>query len=287
MPDHYRLCAHAADTRAITLNLRTLDFACASNETDSTRAASEMTTSECACVITLGGDGTNRAVAKGCGETPILAISTGTNNVVPRQIEGTIAGLAAGCYARELRSDTTLVRRTKRLEVLRDGQVLDIALVDLAVSTAPFVGSRAITDLSMLDRLWLAEARPGCIGLAAIGAGIHPFEREGDGMLELVLADNNPAQPECAEVLAPIAPGIVRWAHVASWRVVPSSAEVSLAGPCTLAFDGERSTRLDQDERYTVRATWNGPRMLDAARIMEKAAHMGLFRRGMDRLHPD
>ena len=36
------------------------------------------------CIVTLGGDGTNRVVAKGCGSVPILPISTGTNNVFPK-----------------------------------------------------------------------------------------------------------------------------------------------------------------------------------------------------------
>ena len=51
------------------------------------------------CLITLGGDGTNRIVAKASGDVPLMPISTGTNNVFPVMIEGTIAGLAAGLAA--------------------------------------------------------------------------------------------------------------------------------------------------------------------------------------------
>ena len=36
---------------------------------------------------------------KGAGEIPLLPISTGTNNVIPEFIEGTIAGLAAGYFS--------------------------------------------------------------------------------------------------------------------------------------------------------------------------------------------
>lgn len=35
------------------------------------------------CIVTLGGDGTNRAVAKESGAIPLVPISTGTNNVFP------------------------------------------------------------------------------------------------------------------------------------------------------------------------------------------------------------
>ncbi len=39
------------------------------------------------CLIILGGDGTSRAVAKSINETPIISISTGTNNVYPEMLE--------------------------------------------------------------------------------------------------------------------------------------------------------------------------------------------------------
>src|SRR5881275_3226428 len=62
---------------------------------DSTRAAQLLVEMGAGCIITLGGDGTNRAVAKGCGTVPLIPISTGTNNVFPAFLEGTIAGMPA------------------------------------------------------------------------------------------------------------------------------------------------------------------------------------------------
>ena len=76
-----------------------LDLECAGDDTDSTCAASMLRERGVGCIVTLGGDGTNRAVARGCGEVPLVAISTGTNNVFPQLMEGTIAGLAAGVVA--------------------------------------------------------------------------------------------------------------------------------------------------------------------------------------------
>lgn len=40
------------------------------------------------CVVTLGGDGTNRAAAKGSRSVPLVPVSTGTNNVFPVLVEG-------------------------------------------------------------------------------------------------------------------------------------------------------------------------------------------------------
>ena len=77
---------------------------------------------------------------------PIVAISTGTNNVTPQMVEGTTAGLAAAVVARGLVDTQTVCSTRKRLDVYMDGAVQDIALIDLAVSNERFVGARAIWD---------------------------------------------------------------------------------------------------------------------------------------------
>ena len=48
------------------------------------------------CIITLGGDGTNRAVAKGCGDTPIIPVSSGTNNVFPSMAPDAVTVITLG-----------------------------------------------------------------------------------------------------------------------------------------------------------------------------------------------
>ncbi|MBA5760390.1 NAD(+)/NADH kinase, partial [Escherichia coli] len=54
---------------------------------------------EVALIVVLGGDGTHRAVAAHCGTTPLVALSTGTNNAFPEHREATVAGVAAGLAA--------------------------------------------------------------------------------------------------------------------------------------------------------------------------------------------
>src|SRR5438309_332173 len=108
---------------------------------DSTRAAQLLVEQGAGCIITLGGDGTNRAVARGCGSVPLIPISTGTNNVFPTFLEGTIAGMAAGVVAGGLRGEN-IVRRAPRLDVRVNGTAVESALVDVVVSSLPFVGSR-------------------------------------------------------------------------------------------------------------------------------------------------
>ena len=66
---------------------------------DTVRAVERMATSEVAAIVVLGGDGTHRLVASACGEIPLMALSTGTNNVFPEICEATIAGIATGLVA--------------------------------------------------------------------------------------------------------------------------------------------------------------------------------------------
>ena len=116
------------------------------------------------CIITLGGDGTNRAVAKTCGDTPLLPISTGTNNVFPFMVEGTLAGMAAGVVATEIAPPDLLTKRSPRLEVVDGGRVIDIALrVD-----AP--GNRRIyPETTLDDRAMLLDGKADTVALFATG----------------------------------------------------------------------------------------------------------------------
>ena len=133
------------------------------------------------CLITLGGDGTNRAVVKGCASLPIVAISTGTNNVFPTMIEGTLAGLAAGLLARGKLDLGRVSITSKTLAVYVDGEDRDMALVDVALSRARFVASRAIGDMNTIYEVFLSRAEPASIGLSSIGARLEPVSLTDDG----------------------------------------------------------------------------------------------------------
>jgi hypothetical protein len=100
---------------------------------DSTRAAQLMHEQGVACLIVIGGDGTNRVVAKGCESMPLIPLSTGTNNAFPRFLESTLAGLAAGYYAARRFSKEEFTSPTKRFNLYRNEHFEDVALIDVAV----------------------------------------------------------------------------------------------------------------------------------------------------------
>ena len=174
MPDAAMLGKGALDGAKFALDVEFVDMPVFNAERDTVRAARAMVAMGVGCLITLGGDGTNRAAAKGCGEVPLVPLSTGTNNVFPVMAEGTLAGLAAGVVARGLVEPQDAATPSKRLEVYIDGELQDIALVDVAVSKERFVGARAIWDMDTVHELYLARAEPASIGLSAIGAQLTP-----------------------------------------------------------------------------------------------------------------
>src|SRR5881227_731672 len=127
--------------QGFTLQAFPLSMPVLATSADSTRAAEMLASMGAGCIITLGGDGTNRAVTRGCGAVPLVPISTGTNNVFPTFLEGTIAGMAAGLVASGIR-DERMIKREPRLEVCINSMAIESALVDVVVSSLPFVGAR-------------------------------------------------------------------------------------------------------------------------------------------------
>ncbi|MEE8171946.1 MAG: NAD(+)/NADH kinase, partial [Alphaproteobacteria bacterium] len=120
-------------------------------------------------IIVLGGDGTHRLVASRAGDIPITALSTGTNNVFPAMREATIAGLAAGLVATGQVPAAHASTRNKALRIDVNGELSDMALIDVCTSTALWVGSRALWRAEGLDQLFLSFAEADAIGLSAIG----------------------------------------------------------------------------------------------------------------------
>ena len=249
-------------------------------ERDSSGAAKAMLQAGVDCIITLGGDGTNRAIATECGDIPLVPISTGTNNVFPTMLEGTIAGMAAGVVATgQADSDRASIRHN-RLEVYVDGEYRDMALVDVAVSTERFVGARAIWDMSTLHQLFLTRASVTSIGLSAIGAQLKQIEPDAPEGLNMRLGVGGET------VLAPVAPGTVTSVDIAEWSTfTPSSAGVEVdLRPATIALDGERAFSLPPSSTVQVRLGLQGPRVVDPHRALSLAAEATDFKSGRDHL---
>lgn len=275
MPDEYELGGRALDGLKLTsLRAAVLDMPTTATDKDSTQAALRFCDMGVGCLVVLGGDGTNRVVAKGCGRIPTVSISTGTNNVYPTMVEGTVAGMAAGLVATDEVDVEEVTFRAKRLDLYIDDQLADVALIDVVTSSDLWVGTRAIWDPSRILEVVLARAEPGNIGISSLGACFQPLGSRDRLGIYLALGTKG------TRVLAPMAPGIVARVAVREQRVLSVGEQVTLDGSAsTVALDGEREIEIYGRRTITVRLTQNGPSVVDIPRCMEVAARSGVFHR--------
>jgi len=243
---------------------------------DTVTAVREMCAAGARAIVCLGGDGTARVAAAACGDTPLLTLSTGTNNAFPRMREATVAGLAAGLLASgQIEPEPPLVRRAPVLEVTAAGRT-EIALVDVAVTAAGHVGSRAVWDPATVTELYCTFAEPDGIGLSSVAGQLCPSPRTDPGGVALRLG---PADDCPTVVRAPIAPGLVADVGVRDWRPFPPGAEHRVAAARgVIAVDGEREIEFRADAAApTVRLRPDGPWCIDVPAVLAAAAGRGLF----------
>lgn len=238
---------------------------------DTRAAVSAMSAAGVRAVIVLGGDGTARAAASVLGDTPLLALTTGTNNAFGITVDATVAGLATGLVASGRCPVADGCRPTKRLEV-RVGDRLDHALVDVAVVTTTGVGARAVWDPAALRELVVTIAEPGAVGLSAIAAAVSPCGRDEPAGRHLVLG------PGTDQVLVPIAPGLVRAVGVREMRHLSPGTPFELRSTAgVVALDGEREIVLDGDVPVLTLTT-GGPLVVDVPAVLRLAADSGWLR---------
>lgn len=274
MPDYYGLGSGAVSGagREVRRSASILDMAVTGTHEDSTAAMALMKELGVGCVVTVGGDGTNRAVAKGDRSVPLVPVSTGTNNVFPVMIEGTTAGIAAGVVARGIVNAADVASLHKRLVITKNGSDHDMALIDAVVLDQAFVGARAIWKLSEVKQIVCTRAEPESIGLSAIGGCVCPVTPADDAGLYLELGNGN------VTARAAVLPGVVQEVGIREFRRLKLGEEVALAAkPCLLALDGERELTVGGSDDVRVRVERDGPYVVDINKAVRQAAARGFF----------
>ncbi len=280
LPDPYGIVERAAATAKPRLTLRPLDMPILGNASDSTEAALRLRDLGALVIITLGGDGTNRVVAKGCGDVPLVPVSTGTNNVFPRMVEGTLAGIAAGLIATGIARNRPgyprIIKRAPRLEILIDGEPADSALIDVVSSHQAWIGARALWEPAHLREIVLSRVNSSTIGMASIGGALFPRACDGCSGAWIAIGEREDA---AWTVTAPIAPGLLREIPVRDAKLFAHGERVTLArGPCTIALDGERELEIrDRQTELSVRLDPGGPRVVDVDAALAAGSAAGAF----------
>ena len=275
MPEGYGIVPRALNAIRPDMAVEALEMPVRNSQEDSIRAAEIMETLGVGIVVVLGGDGTSRAVCKGLTDTPVLPLSTGTNNVFPYMLEATVAGLAAGLVATGAVEREAACVRSTALEILVDGEVADLALVDAAVYEDVFVASRAVWDMSKVSKLCLTRCRPDSIGLSAVGGQVELIRPEESRGLALELG------PDAAErVVAAIAPGLFEEVGILRREIMEPGVLYPVGhAPCLVALDGEREVSVRRGSEAAIRLTVAGPWVVDVGRVMETARTRRIFAR--------
>ncbi len=243
---------------------------------DTVAAARSMWKEQAGAIIALGGDGTCRDVATGWPDAPLIALSTGTNNVFPSALDGTTAGVAAALVATGAIDIAAASHQAKRVALRvddprHDTVHHDTALVEAALIDTAFVGARAVNDPSTIRWVIAAIAEPASTGVASIAGRVHPVDRRAEGGVLIRLG------PGGRQIRVPLAPGTFATVDVQSVQPLAFSEPVDVPGGGVLAYDGERTTPVGADAAITVSIEASGPRVIDVEAALVAAARSQLF----------
>jgi hypothetical protein len=241
---------------------------------DSERAACLFRDAGAGCLIVLGGDGTCRLAAGGCGEVPLLGVSSGTNNVVPSFLGGAIAGFAAGFVARHTgASRRQFCYRHKKLLAKVNGLPVGHALVDIGLIDNPFSGSGAVWEPASLRQVFVTRAEPFRTGLSSVIGMVRPVDPAGPKGAWVSVGHGH------RTVAAAIAPG--SFAHVSIGDIedlLPGIPyPVAAARPAILSLDGERELPLREGDAAEILLDPEGPWIVDVGRTLSLAVERQAF----------
>ncbi len=270
LPDLFGIVPRAADGIELNCALEPLHMPVLGNPGDSLEAAQRCADLGVGALVTLGGDGTNRVVAKGCRDTPLMPISTGTNNVFPRMVEGTLAGIATALVATGVTPDAII--RQPKLDISVDGEPSDLALIDAVVSAHQWVGARALWDASHITEVVVSRIVPSTIGICSIGGLLFP-EATGSTSGAHVIVGNTGTT-----LLAPVAPGLLRSIPIAGKQLLEFGDSIVFQPAAgTIALDGEREIEIKTSHEVAVTLSPDGPWTIDIDRAIATAAASGVF----------
>lgn len=267
----FRIASMALEWVPLQARVHILETPLRHDATDTQAAVAAYLERDVGVIVSLGGDGTNRAIAHMAKDIDLIPLSTGTNNAFPVLIEPTIAGMAAGLAARNLLPEE-LRPRCKLLHVRFSDGASDVAVVDAAYLEDDFTGNMRPFDAAKLRRVMLTRAEPDAIGMSPIGGFMDVVEAADDCGL---LVDVGTGR----QLNAPLSPGLFRALRVGHVERISFGTPVSFQGQGVLALDGDRDHKLNARRRAAVTIRRDGPRVVDVAAAMRFASKRGLIAR--------
>ena len=234
------------------------------HEETTIQAAKEMERRKLGCVVIFGGDGTCRLASKFLANTPILAISTGTNNLFPKKIDGTVAGMVVGKFY-NLKNKKDYCFKEQKLDIYINKKYKDSALVDAVISDIPYIGSKAIWNMDNVKEMFISKVIPEGIGFSSIA--FHLTKKQDLINQGIYINFNDSRSPMI--IKAPIAPGKIEEVLINKWKIFDSNDLIEIALKSgTIALDGERTIEFSISEKPSVKLNLKGPISLIVEKIL-------------------
>ena len=270
MREPFRIAELALEHMPLSANVHILDAPIKNDSRDTQEAIHRFIEMGCRTIVSLGGDGTNRAIVKSTSEIDLIPLSTGTNNVFPLSVEPTLAGIVAGLNAVGKITDDSLKSRSKVIYIESAG-IQDIALIDLVLLSNDQLGSLLPFKADNIRKLLLTRAEPASIGMSPIGGFIDPvYEDDDEGLLVDLSSGGRTFR-------APLSPGLFGQVNVSSAERIKMDARVLFEGPGVLAMDGDREIQLMSGQTASVSIRRDGPFVLKVDKAMRWAASNGII----------
>ena len=270
MREPFRIAELALEHMPLSANVHILDAPIKNDSRDTQEAIHRFIQMGCRTIVSLGGDGTNRAIVKSTSEIDLIPLSTGTNNVFPLSVEPTLAGIVAGLNAVGKITDDSLKSRSKVIYIESAG-IQDIALIDLVLLSNDQLGSLLPFKADNIRKLLLTRAEPASIGMSPIGGFIDPvYEDDDEGLLVDLSSGGRTFR-------APLSPGLFGQVNVSSAERIKMDTRVVFEGPGVLAMDGDREIQLMSGQTASVSIRRDGPFVLKVDKAMRWAASNGII----------
>jgi hypothetical protein len=269
----FRIATGALELMELSANVHVLEHEIGHDALDTQRAVNAFLAAGCDTVVTLGGDGTNRAIVKTTSDVKLIPLSTGTNNVFPQLIEPTVGGIVAGFVASGALPLESVARRCKVLRLDLGRGRTDAGVIDAVLLRDDHVGNLLPFDPSRIASMLLTRAEPDAIGPSSIGAYLDPIFDDDDCGLWVEMGEGG------VRYRAPLSPGLFRDVKVARHQRVPLGFSVEFRGPGVIALDGDRDLKLASASAITACVRRDGPIVVDVAAAMRLVVRRGMIAR--------
>ncbi|MFT7684889.1 MAG: NAD kinase [Candidatus Azotimanducaceae bacterium] len=268
----FRINERAAEAIADKERVEVLNYPLSHTAADTEILTDLMWSKGCRVFIVLGGDGTNRIVAKSKPDAIILPLSTGTNNVFPFNVEASVAGAAAGLIASQTLNYQEYCERCKQIKVSVNKHFRDLALIDAVLLKNDHIGSLLPFKPENLSQIFLTRSEPASVGMSPIGGYVMPCNAD-DAFGVMLDCEGKTVH----RLRAPLSPGLYGDISLSSIKKMPLGQTCQIRTPGILAFDGDRSIVLNEGDDVEITIQKDGPWVIHPQNILYTAAQNGLL----------